>query len=205
MSPEVVFKRNYNENIDIWALGILLYEMVHGRSPYKAKNLKEIKNKMISDNKIVFSNDISSDLINLITNILKMNPTERFTLKEIFEHSWVQRMYTFVNYKEKFEDNQEEKVISRETSVSLSSENCIDNVKKPIKSKTMEFDPIPLDKLDKLKENNINPMLKRKNMKIFEKHKITDSSSNVLKEMEIMMKNLEIITNTTKSNLRNLE
>lgn len=43
MSPEVVFKKPYNENIDVWALGVLLFELVHGRSPHKAKDLNEIK------------------------------------------------------------------------------------------------------------------------------------------------------------------
>lgn len=42
MSPEVVFKKPYNENIDVWALGVLLFELVHGRSPHKAKDLNEI-------------------------------------------------------------------------------------------------------------------------------------------------------------------
>ena len=43
MSPELVNNKQYNYNIDIWALGILLYEMIHGKSPFKPKEKYEIK------------------------------------------------------------------------------------------------------------------------------------------------------------------
>ena len=34
MSPEVVKKKIYNENIDVWSLGILLFEMICGNTPF---------------------------------------------------------------------------------------------------------------------------------------------------------------------------
>ena len=57
MSPEVVNLTYYNENIDIWSLGILLYEMIHGYTPFDAKTsneiIKRIKNKEIGFNFII--------------------------------------------------------------------------------------------------------------------------------------------------------
>ena len=32
MSPEMIFNGVYTKKNDIWALGILLYEMIHGKS-----------------------------------------------------------------------------------------------------------------------------------------------------------------------------
>ena len=46
MSPEVVNKINYDENVDIWAMGILLYELINGKTPFLAKTSKEIMNKI---------------------------------------------------------------------------------------------------------------------------------------------------------------
>ena len=46
MSPEVVNKVNYVENVDIWSLGILLFEIVNGSTPFVARTSTEIMNKI---------------------------------------------------------------------------------------------------------------------------------------------------------------
>jgi serine/threonine protein kinase len=34
MSPEIMFQQPYDSKIDIWALGIFLYELIHGFAPF---------------------------------------------------------------------------------------------------------------------------------------------------------------------------
>jgi serine/threonine protein kinase len=34
MAPEMLNGKEYDYRIDIWALGILLYELTHGRAPF---------------------------------------------------------------------------------------------------------------------------------------------------------------------------
>jgi serine/threonine protein kinase len=41
MAPEVIKEKPYNQSIDVWSLGILLYELLHGYSPFRAKNGSE--------------------------------------------------------------------------------------------------------------------------------------------------------------------
>jgi serine/threonine protein kinase len=36
MAPEMVLENRYDYRIDIWALGVLLYELVHGKAPFQA-------------------------------------------------------------------------------------------------------------------------------------------------------------------------
>ncbi len=35
LSPEMILGSGHNEKLDIWSLGILMYEMLHGKSPFR--------------------------------------------------------------------------------------------------------------------------------------------------------------------------
>ncbi len=35
MAPEIFENEEYDQKVDIWSLGVLLYEMLHGVSPFK--------------------------------------------------------------------------------------------------------------------------------------------------------------------------
>lgn len=43
MSPQIFSREKYTEKTDIWSLGVILYEMLYGRIPWKAKSLIELK------------------------------------------------------------------------------------------------------------------------------------------------------------------
>lgn len=38
MAPEIVLEMPYDFRIDIWSVGILLYELLHKCAPFKGKN-----------------------------------------------------------------------------------------------------------------------------------------------------------------------
>lgn len=47
MAPEMLFKGEYDYRVDVWALGVLLYEMLHGHAPFKGKSSAEVKESML--------------------------------------------------------------------------------------------------------------------------------------------------------------
>ena len=69
MPPEIVNEQYHTSKVDIWCLGILLYEMLHGRAPFKASNLNEIKQEINSKN-IKIKQEVSDKTAKLLTRLL---------------------------------------------------------------------------------------------------------------------------------------
>ena len=87
LSPEMVKKEGHNEMVDIWALGVLMFEFLAGYAPFTGSHQKELYTN-IKKLKISWPVDFPPLAKNLITKILKLNPTERLSLEEILDHPW---------------------------------------------------------------------------------------------------------------------
>ena len=90
MAPEIVGSENYDFGVDIWSLGILLYEMVIGHSPFKAKNMKSVILN-IKSHDLTYEKPLSRECRNLIEKILNINPQKRLKIKDILEHPFVKK------------------------------------------------------------------------------------------------------------------
>jgi len=88
MAPEIVKKRAYDYRVDIWSLGILLYELSHGEAPYKGRSLEEITDSLTRPT-IKFAATVQNEVKDLVQKILKINPEERISLDEIMSHPWM--------------------------------------------------------------------------------------------------------------------
>ena len=89
MAPEIISGQSYNNKIDIWALGVLLYEMIQGSSPVYIIGKQEKSNKTAG--LINFSSNFSQSAKKLIEKMLAEDPNKRPTIHEIFEDKWMLR------------------------------------------------------------------------------------------------------------------
>ena len=88
MAPEIVNKTPYDYRIDIWSLGVLLYELHHREAPYKGRTLTEIT-KSLSRKSFHVSSSVNPEAKDLIIRILRINPSERLSLQAILSHPWI--------------------------------------------------------------------------------------------------------------------
>ncbi|CAD8205584.1 unnamed protein product [Paramecium pentaurelia] len=93
MCPEMLNSQNHDHRVDIWAMGVLLFEMLHGHAPYnKNRSSQEVVIQAIlnaANTKIPFNDKISNDAKDLIQSLLKVNPKDRLSMEEIFNQKWV--------------------------------------------------------------------------------------------------------------------
>ena len=88
MAPEMIQNKAHNHTLDIWSLGILLYELVHGRAPFTGVHPREISDKIMRG-VIRFKPGLSDEYKNLVNAILKYETAERIPLIKVFDHPWV--------------------------------------------------------------------------------------------------------------------
>ena len=100
MAPEIVNQANYDQSIDIWSLGILLYELIHGFSPFRAVKSKFNDDEVIDnikENKIVFEKNVSFECKELISQLLNKNEKKRICIEDVFLSKWVKK-FEFENF-----------------------------------------------------------------------------------------------------------
>merc|ERR1711988_618798 len=88
MAPEIVKRTQYRgKPIDIWSLGVVLYAMMSGCFPFSAKTYPDLYKKIIKGH-FRFPDSFSPSLRDLICNMLRADPSERFTIQQCRNHPW---------------------------------------------------------------------------------------------------------------------
>ncbi|XP_072320964.1 ribosomal protein S6 kinase alpha-2 [Eucyclogobius newberryi] len=95
MAPEVLKKQGYDAACDIWSLGILLYTIIAGFSPFASSpnNTAEEILAQIGCGKVVITGgnwDLVSDTAkDLVTKMLHVDPHQRLTAPQVLRHAWI--------------------------------------------------------------------------------------------------------------------
>jgi calcium-dependent protein kinase len=96
LAPEV-HKHSYNELIDVWSAGMIMYVMLTGRTPYPGKDEQEVIANAIAspfDIRSAYQKGIPEDALDLLRGLLDLNVETRLSANDAIEHPWIARHRT---------------------------------------------------------------------------------------------------------------
>ena len=90
LPPEMVEGKSHDDKVDVWSLGVLMYEFLVGSPPFEAPTPNETY-KQIAKVNIKWPDHVTAPARDLISKLLKKNPEERMKLEDVDNHPWIQQ------------------------------------------------------------------------------------------------------------------
>ena len=96
-APEMLTQPGYTTAVDMWALGVVLYEALTGKHPFIEKYQAQTENNIlekeidISDKKFA---RLSPQAKEFLLACLQKNPANRLTVDTALKHPWLQMLKT---------------------------------------------------------------------------------------------------------------
>ena len=85
IAPEVLSRATYSYAVDWWALGVMLYQMAFGSTPFYSESRSKMY-ESITLKDPAFPPDAPADIVGLIRGLLQKKPGERFGFEQIKSH-----------------------------------------------------------------------------------------------------------------------
>ena len=88
MAPELVQEQPYNHTVDLWSLGVILYELFVGQPPFYTNSIYSLIQKIVRD-PLRWPENISPPFKSFLKGLLNKKPSERLTWPALLEHPFV--------------------------------------------------------------------------------------------------------------------
>jgi serine/threonine protein kinase len=96
----MVLGKPYSYEVDWWALGVLTYEMIFGRSPFYERNRENTMSRIILASPD-FGQNADKDVVDFIQKLLTRDPKKRMRFTELETHPFFNgmKMWDFLEKK----------------------------------------------------------------------------------------------------------
>lgn len=92
-APEVFDSKGYSKPVDVWSLGVVLYTILSGVSPFQAETADAFVSEVRPGFKPYFYpkywSQVSDQAKTLVTGMLEYDPKKRLTIEQVCTHPWV--------------------------------------------------------------------------------------------------------------------
>jgi serine/threonine protein kinase len=92
-SPEICRNKPYSFKSDVWALGVVCYEMMALRVPFDAQNLPQLRERILATKPMPPPQQYSKDLVKMIAAMLAKGPERRPTVSQVLAMPFLEGQY----------------------------------------------------------------------------------------------------------------
>ncbi|KAG8003861.1 Aurora kinase B [Nibea albiflora] len=87
LPPEMIEGHTHSEKVDLWCIGVLCYECLIGNPPFETASHSETYKRIMKVD-LKFPRSISDGARDLVSKLLRHNPTDRLSLQSVIDHPW---------------------------------------------------------------------------------------------------------------------
>ncbi|KAL6651735.1 hypothetical protein ACP70R_010660 [Stipagrostis hirtigluma subsp. patula] len=92
MAPEVMLFQKYDDKVDMWSVGAILFELLNGYPPFRGRSNVQMLQCINRTTSLPFSKNLMSSLhpdsLDICTRLLPTNPVNRLSFQEFLNHSF---------------------------------------------------------------------------------------------------------------------
>ena len=144
MAPEVFKEEHYNFKCDVWSLGIILYELLYGTTPWNSSKgtQEDLFNNNILKKKLMFNEsiEIREKTQELLKGMLEIDQDKRISFQDILNHKALERKDKKLKQMDDSDLNSLKKSINQ--NIELLNKNPLVENCYIAKKKTMDFEKI---------------------------------------------------------------
>ncbi|XP_022742791.1 phosphoenolpyruvate carboxylase kinase 2-like isoform X2 [Durio zibethinus] len=92
VAPEVVMGRAYNEKVDVWSAGVVLYVMLAGVTPFYGETAEEIFEAVLRGNlrfPTRIFRSVSAEAKDLLRKMICRDVSKRWSAEQVLRHPWI--------------------------------------------------------------------------------------------------------------------